>query len=159
MIAAALVALAAFVGSQLLSPEAAGAQAPSGQINGCYKAKGGKKKKAKKKKGILRIVPSGKCKKKEKAISWNVQGPQGPRGARGPSGSADGDALARITLLEEGLAEALAQIELLQGDVDLLCSADGVGGLVGLINAIVGLPILGDALDPIGEVVCPSDAP
>jgi hypothetical protein len=59
-------------------------RASDSTIRGCFK----------KKKGTLRIVAAGKgCKKSERAISWNQQGPAGqqggvgPQGATGPAGS------------------------------------------------------------------------
>ena len=42
-----------------------------------------------KKDGRLRTVDAGsKCKRNERALQWNVQGPAGPAGAQGPAGSA-----------------------------------------------------------------------
>lgn len=41
-----------------------------------------------KKSGSLRVVKQGKrCKRRERAISWNVRGPAGPQGAKGDAGS------------------------------------------------------------------------
>jgi hypothetical protein len=48
----------------------------NGVIHGCYK----------KHKGNLRLVASGKCSKRERAIAFNQRGPRGPAGARGPRG-------------------------------------------------------------------------
>lgn len=49
----------------------------NGVINGCYK----------KKKGTLRLVSSSKkCKKSERAISWNQKGQPGAAGAQGAAG-------------------------------------------------------------------------
>jgi hypothetical protein len=48
----------------------------NGVIHGCYK----------KKKGNLRLVASGKCSRRERAIAFNQRGPRGPAGARGPRG-------------------------------------------------------------------------
>jgi parallel beta helix pectate lyase-like protein/collagen triple helix repeat protein len=51
--------------------------AGSGTINGCVKKRG----------GWLRIVDANaRCRRGERAIAFNEQGPQGPHGARGPKG-------------------------------------------------------------------------
>ena len=43
----------------------------------------------KKKNGLVRIVATAaSCRKSERALSWNVEGPPGPRGATGPAGTA-----------------------------------------------------------------------
>ena len=49
-----------------------------GEINGCYKKRG----------GSLRLVNAGaKCKGSEKAIAWNKQGPAGAAGTNGTNGA------------------------------------------------------------------------
>jgi len=170
---AALVALAAFLGSQLLVPNGAEAQASAGEITGCYKAKGKKKKR-----GTLRIVPAAKkCKKKEKRISWNAAGQTGPAGPRGAEGSDSADVSIRLDALESALADALEQIELLTEQVATLegllagvtnqelLDAIGAAATVGelctavpeladVINQVVALPILGGLVDPVGDVSC-----
>src|SRR5687767_2280074 len=68
----------------LASPAAAAPPiGADGQIHGCYVAKG-------KKKGQLRLLPPGKkCKKRkrEKPITWSVQGPAGTPGTPGVPGA------------------------------------------------------------------------
>lgn len=38
--------------------------------------------------GVLRVSTTGNCGKKERALSWNQQGPQGQQGQQGPPGPA-----------------------------------------------------------------------
>jgi hypothetical protein len=51
-----------------------------GRINSCYVKKG-------KKKGQVRLLASGKCKRSERQVSWNRQGPTGPQGVPGTPGT------------------------------------------------------------------------
>jgi hypothetical protein len=55
--------------------------------------------------GLLRVVTdAAECRHREKAISWNVQGPPGPRGEPGPPGppGSGGGALAYAHVLADG---------------------------------------------------------
>jgi hypothetical protein len=50
---------------------------PSGQITACYQ----------KQSGQLRVVASARqCRRSERTLTWNQQGPQGPTGPAGPAG-------------------------------------------------------------------------
>jgi hypothetical protein len=73
---AVLISLAALVLASSGFAIAASTSATSPTIKACYK----------KKKGTLRILRSGKCKKSETAISWNKQGIQGVAGTPGAQG-------------------------------------------------------------------------
>jgi Collagen triple helix repeat (20 copies) len=70
---AAVLVLAAGIGVA-----SAGIPSSGGKIFGCYAKKG----------GALRVVSAGKkCKKSERALFWNQQGPQGSSSPQGASGS------------------------------------------------------------------------
>jgi hypothetical protein len=107
------------------SSEAAGVVGPSGQISSCYKKKG-------KAKGTLRVVPAGKrCKKGEKRLTWNGQGPQGQTGGQGDTGATGG---AGDSGLQTQITELKSQIEQLTAQLNQLCAV--VPTLVTQLNSI-----------------------
>ena len=62
-----------------LAAERSPARKANGVINACVKKAGGR----------VRIVRrAGQCRRKERALSWNIEGPAGGRGASGPAGAA-----------------------------------------------------------------------
>jgi hypothetical protein len=102
------------------SANAASVVGPSGQITGCYKKKG-------KAKGTLRVVPAGKkCKKGEKRLGWNTQGPQGQNGGQGGTGATGGTGdsglLSQITDLKTQITQLTSQLTQLTSQVTSLCS-------------------------------------
>ena len=76
------VGLAAFVlagGTSAFATQGSRAPAPTGTITVCHESDG----------DDLRVVSSAsKCKRKERALTWNVQGPAGPAGPAGLPGAA-----------------------------------------------------------------------
>jgi peptidoglycan hydrolase CwlO-like protein len=146
------------------SANAASVVGPSGQINGCYKKKG-------KAKGTLRVVPAGKkCKKGEKRLGWNTQGPQGQNGGQGGTGTTGGtgdsglltqitDLKSQITQLTSQLTQLTAQVTSLCGQVDTLTTQANstltglgapnlTGTLLGLGSLGLSFPSLPSALTP-----------
>jgi hypothetical protein len=82
--ATAMATLAVFVAIGGGAYAVAGSSGSDGVIHGC----------ARKKSGTLRVVNSGvPCKKSERAVTWNDQGPPGAAGQEGAAGAA-GSALA-----------------------------------------------------------------
>src|SRR5919201_5743136 len=62
-----------------LAAERSPARKANGVINACVKKAGGR----------VRIVRrAGQCRRKERALSWNIEGPAGGRGASGPARAA-----------------------------------------------------------------------
>jgi hypothetical protein len=114
------------------SAQAASVVGPGGQINGCYKKKG-------KAKGTLRVVPAGKrCKKGEKRLAWNAQGPQGQTGGQGGTGATGGQGDAglqsQITDLRNQITQLTSQLAELTGQLNSLCAV--VPTLVTQLNSI-----------------------
>ena len=72
-------ALALALGGAAFAAQATAHRRAAGVINACMQ----------KRTGRLRVVSSpGACRKGERPLSWNAQGPAGPPGATGPSGPA-----------------------------------------------------------------------
>ncbi len=117
------------------SAQAASVVGPGGQISGCYLKKG-------KAKGALRVVPAGKrCKKGEKRLTWNAQGPQGQTGDQGATGGTGGT----------GASGLQTQIDTLKTQVTQLTSqltalTDQVTQLDGILSGVTNQ----DLLDAIG---------
>jgi hypothetical protein len=93
VVAAGVIALPA-------GADAASVVGPGGQISGCYVKKG-------KAKGTLRVVPPGRrCRRNERPLTFNAQGPSGQAGAQGGAGQVNTTALEdRITQLEGQVAQ------------------------------------------------------
>jgi hypothetical protein len=144
------------------SAEAASVVGPNGQISGCYKKKG-------KAKGTLRVVPAGKrCKKGEKRLAWNAQGPQGQTGGQGGTGATGGTGenglQSQITDLRSQVTQLTSQLAAVSGQLDSVCSeletvvgyATGVGGVLDALD--LGLPLLdlGNLIpSPLDSFACP----
>ena len=77
---AASLALIAALGGSAIAATADKSQS-TGQLYACAAKKG-------KKKGLLRSVTKPKCKKRERLVAWNAQGPAGADGAAGKAGTA-----------------------------------------------------------------------
>jgi hypothetical protein len=144
------------------SAQAASVVGPGGQISSCYLKKG-------KAKGSLRVVPAGKhCKKGEKKLTWNAQGPQGQTGGQGGTGGTGGtgdsglqsqiDSLkSQISQLTSQLTQLTGQVTTLQGilagvdNQDLLGALANVNSLCDETSSIVdytgGAGDVFDALD------------
>ncbi len=125
-----LLAACAAVGAFLLvsilpgDAHAAGVVGPSGQISSCYVKKG-------KAKGTLRVVPSGKrCRKGEKHLTLNAQGPQGQQGASGTQGSSG-----QLDSLTTQLSELQSRVTQLEGVLSGLTNSDLLTALTG-VNAL-----------------------
>ena len=136
------------------SARAAPVVSPSGQITSCYVKKG-------RAKGTLRVVPAGKrCKKGERRLTWNAQGPQGQTGGQGGTGGTGESGLqSQITDLRSQISQLTSQLTQLTGQLNQLCAAvptlvtqlntirtvlDGLslGGIIpiGLVLDVTGLP-------------------
>jgi Collagen triple helix repeat (20 copies) len=74
------VGVAAFVlagGTAAFATQGSPIPAPDGTITACFKSDG----------GDLRVVSSAsKCLRRERVLTWSVEGPAGPAGAQGPAG-------------------------------------------------------------------------
>jgi len=101
---------------------AAGVVAPSGQISGCYVKKG-------KAKGTLRVVaPGHRCRKREKPLSWNAQGPSGTSGAQGGSGQVDSSLTTQLSELQTRVTQLEAVLSGIT-NTDLLGAIDSVANV------------------------------
>jgi hypothetical protein len=133
------------------SARAAPVVGPNGQITGCYKKKG-------KAKGTLRVVPAGKrCKKGEKRLGWNAQGPQGQNGGQGGTGATGGTGdsglQSQITDLKNQITQLTSQLTALTAQVNSLCGE--VGTLVTQGNSTLtglGAPSLTGTLLGLGSL-------
>jgi len=85
-----------------------------GKIHACYKVKG-------KPRGALRAVRGqAKCRRGERKLAWQAQGPAAQTGATGTAGSPGSDASA--TALNEQIDALTARVEKLEGVVGEVCS-------------------------------------
>lgn len=113
---------------------------PDGQISSCYKKKG-------KGKGTLRVVPAGKrCRKGERKLTWNAQGPPGQTGGQGGTGatggSGDNGLQSQITDLKNQVTQLTSQLTALTGQVATLqgiLSGVSNGDLLGALASVDSL--------------------
>jgi hypothetical protein len=154
---AGLCALAIFVllASVVPAADAASVVSPNGQISSCYQKKG-------KAKGTLRVVPPGKrCKKGEKRLTLNAQGPAGQNGAQGGTGGTGGTGenglQSQITELKDQITQLTSQLTSLTTQVatlhNSLCTQ--VGTLTTQTNGIltgVGAPSLTGTVLSLGSL-------
>jgi hypothetical protein len=129
-------------------------------------------------KGSLRVIPAGKrCKKGEKKLTWNAQGPQGQTGGQGGSGATGGtggigdtglqgqidDLKSQVSSLTSQLAALTTQFDSLCGEVGtLVTKTNGILtglGAPSLTGTLLGLGTLGLAFPSLPSGLSPFTCP
>jgi len=156
-------------GAAIALTVAAGLAAAQGEQDGTVRAC------VKRSNGLVRVVgPAGNCRKRERALSWNVRGPQGPPGPAGPQGDVGpagprgepGPGLERIEELA-GLActtatgdeGSISVATAASGTVTLRCAAAGGPGEAALVINEIDYDQAGTDHDGFVELYNAGDAP